>query len=99
MIYKRLVWDSTLPNAHDYKCRLCPEYNILLASDKLTVESEGIRVKNHKLVFYPNKKLASVWRDDDANSFIKVSSFSLNELTHELAVQWVNKLKTYVIFQ
>jgi len=99
MLYKRLVWGSTLPDAHDYKCRLCPEYNILLASNKVTVESEGIRVRNYKLVYYPNKKLASVFQDDNANSFIKVSSFPLNELTHELAVQWVNKLKTYIVFQ
>ena len=101
LLYDKEIWDSQLPNAHLYKCHLCPEYNLLLASDMKTVESEGIRIANFKLVFFPNSKKANLWQNEfgDIYKAIRVSSITMNELSHELAVQWLNKLKTYVTFQ
>src|SRR5271165_3684271 len=83
MLYRQMIWDSALPTAYDYKCRLCPEYNILLASDRMTIETEGIRVGNYKLVYYPHKKMANLWKDnkDALPAFEKVHSFATNELT------------------
>jgi hypothetical protein len=38
-------------------------------------------------------------KDEDSYLMKTLYSFPLNELTHELAVQWVNKIKTYCVFQ
>lgn len=66
----------------------------------LTVESETIMSKNYFLIFFPTYQEASVVEKGEGyNNKRIVKTFALKELTHELAVQWVNKLKTYTIFQ
>ncbi len=81
----------------DWWCVHCQKYSIVYAEDG-TVESETIRVGNFYMAYFPMYKSASVASTQDEN-WQKMRSFDMNELTHEQAVQWVNKLKTYVVFQ
>lgn len=102
LLLDRRIWDSSLPDAYWYKCKLCPEYNLLLASDKITVESEGIRVANFKLIHFPSKKKSSLWQDKEVGQYLgseKLMTFDMEELTPEEAVRWLKKLKTYVLLQ
>lgn len=62
-------------------------------------ESESLQVGNYFLHFFPEFKEASVVERLENGKFKLINSIKLNELTHELAVQWVKKLKTYVLFQ
>jgi hypothetical protein len=50
------------------------------------------------MIFFPAYKTASIASTGDDDKKV-MKSFEMNELTHEQAVQWVNKLKTYVLFQ
>lgn len=81
----------------DWWCPVCRLYSIV-CMDNGIVESETIRSGNFYLHYFPTYKTASVVSTRDEN-FNKMKSFDMNELTHEQAVQWVKKLKTYVIFQ
>ena len=78
-------------------CSQCQKYQVIYL-DNGFVESEMIRVDNYHLVFFPTYKEANVVESNEGGKKI-INSFTMNELTHELAVQWVNKLKTYVLFQ
>ena len=94
----------------EYMCSNCEFYSFVTQT-RLTynsplnkedvfkfVVSETLQVKNYYLIFWVEECQAKVIEDNGGEKKI-IHSFSLNELTHELAVQWVNKLKTYVIFQ
>ena len=92
-------------SADGYGCE-CLQYSFRMTNsslikendDKLLiVESETIMSKNYFLVFFPVYQEANVVEKNERNRIVK--TFPLTELTHELAVQWVNKLKTYVLFQ
>jgi hypothetical protein len=81
----------------DWWCPVCQKYSIVCLDNSI-VESETIRAGNFYMVFFPAYKTASIASTDDDDKKI-MKSFEMNELTHEQAVQWVNKLKTYVLFQ
>lgn len=80
----------------DWHCPVCLQYGINCDEHGI-VETESIRSGNFYMVFIPAFKTASIasTSEDDKNV---MKSFDMNELTHEQAVQWVKKLKTYVIF-
>jgi hypothetical protein len=81
-------------------CIKCQHYSFVMDSELRTVESESLKVGNYYLNFFPTYKTSTVVEDNEINYESRViHSLSMNELTHELAVQWVNKLKTYVLFQ
>lgn len=89
-----------------YGCAFCNQYSIQLLRPgsyygpllvQTVIESEMVKEKNFYLVFLPGYQEASVVEKHDKNRIVK--TFPLTELTHELAVQWVNKLKKYVTFQ
>ena len=76
----------------------CSKYSFAL-DNLLKLESETIREGNYHFCFFDVYKIATVVEWIESGKFRTVKQFSLNKLTHELAVQWVNKLKTYAIFQ
>jgi hypothetical protein len=90
-----------------YSCPICSQYVIVLKNPnsyygsgslvESVVESESVIEKNYYLIFLPDWQEANVVERRDKNRIVK--NFPLTELTHELAVQWVNKLKKYVTFQ
>src|SRR5690242_3337241 len=99
MIKECKVCETKIPTpdlGDDWWCIKCRQYSIV-CMDNGIVESETIRSGNFYLHFFPVHKSASIVSVADEN-FKKIKSFDMNELTHELAVQWANKLKLYVTF-
>lgn len=81
-------------------CPKCQIYSFVCLSNGF-VESESLRSGNFYLNFFPAYKTASITSTTDIDTttgFKKLKSFDMNELTHEQAVQWVSKLKLYVLF-
>lgn len=81
----------------DWWCPKCQQYSVA-CYDNGIVESETLRKGNFYVIFFPVYKTASIVSTNDEDKKV-MKSFEMNELTHEQAVQWVNKLKTYVLFQ
>jgi hypothetical protein len=77
-------------------CAECNRYQIICLDNGI-VESELITIDNYNLVFFPAYKEANVVEATDGHKIVR--TFPMDELTHELANQWIGKLKTYVIFQ
>jgi len=85
------------PTFRAFKCHLCPEYHLLLSFDMKKIW-EDLQVKNLRLIVKDN--IATAQMKSEVSIYMKdLYSFPLNELTHELAVQWVKRLKTCVVFQ
>lgn len=85
-----------------FKCHLCSEYFLVYSTAKNKVITEKLRLKNFGLQFFPQTKEARLYKECGVKfdtSHIFFQTLKINELTHELAIQWVNKLKTYIIFQ
>jgi hypothetical protein len=82
----------------DWSCTSCNKYSIVCIESGFA-ETENLRIGNYWLVFLPAYKEASVVEQVDGIKHKRINSIPMDELTHELAVQWVKKLKTYVIFQ
>ena len=83
---------------YPFKCRLCPQYTLLFDDKKLKVDSETIEVNNFYLHYSPKTKGGIVWKIIDGKRRA-IHRFEIKELTPELAKQWVDKLRKYVIFQ
>ena len=95
-----------LPRLYNYRCSLCPGYALLLEGNEQVWEQ--IWIGNVRLIVFSQEhadnttrrglaffqKSVSGWTD-----FENLYQFPLKELTHELAVQWANKLRTYLVFQ
>lgn len=81
----------------DWWCPKCQIYSVVFMEGNL-LESETIRSGNFYLTYFPAYKSASISSTDDGDKKV-MKSLDMNELTHEQAVQWVSKLKTYVLFQ
>jgi hypothetical protein len=82
-----------------FQCRLCEEYTLWVDADNKP-DVEWLTVNNFNLVIVVKTQQAfvrSINENDSTNRMYP--HFLLNELTHELAVQWVNKLRLYSIFQ
>lgn len=82
----------------DYWCYHCTKYSLVYDKELDSVESETIRVGNYTLHFFPMYKEASVVEASDDNHHL-LHKFSMEELTHDVALHWVDKLKKYVVFQ
>lgn len=84
-----------------YYCDKCKQYSAKF-HDGL-IESESVSSGNYMLVFFPEYKEATIVERDLSEDAIKewrkVKTIPLDNLTHEVALQWVKKLQTYVIFQ
>lgn len=80
----------------DYWCLHCQKYSISCLSNGYP-ESETIRVGNYFLVYMTAYKEASVVSVDESKKVLR--NIPINEMTHEIALQWVQKLKTYCLFQ
>jgi hypothetical protein len=63
------------------------------------VESETLREGNYHLIFFTAYREANIVEAEDASEKRIMKTFQLEDLTHEEAVHWVQKLKTYSIFQ
>lgn len=99
MIKACKICETQIPTyklGEDWHCPKCSQYSIN-CDDGGILETETIRSGNFYMVFIPAYKTASIasTSEDDKKT---MKSFDMNELTHEQAVQWVNKLKTYVLF-
>lgn len=81
----------------DYWCIHCQKYSVVYMENGYP-ESETLRVGNYHLCFLPAYREASVVETKDGNKRI-LHSIKMDEFTHELALHWANKLKTYVLFQ
>jgi len=81
----------------DWWCYKCRQYSIACMENGI-VESETLRSGNFYLHYFPIYNTASIvsTRDDDKHI---LKSFEMNQFTHEDAIYWANKLKTYVVFQ
>jgi hypothetical protein len=77
-------------------CSHCKKYSIVFSSDGYT-ESETLTIGNYHLVFFPAYHEANVVENNDDRRIVK--TFPLDELTHESATHWLDKLKKYVLFQ
>ena len=85
---------------NDYWCLHCQYYSLVMDSELSGIaESESLRVGNYYLNFFPQNREGNVVETNKDGNHRIIHTFSMNELTHELAVQWVKKLKTYVVFQ
>lgn len=93
----------------DYNCSECNIYCVIYSrsASKLTdanavpiksAESETLKVGNYYLCYLVQYKDASVVETKDSEKRI-LTSFALEELTHDTALHWGNKLKTYCLFQ
>lgn len=80
----------------DWWCPDCQKYSISCLSNGFP-ESETIRVGNYFLVYMTAYREASVVSVDENKKILR--NIPINEITHEIALQWVTKLKTYVLFQ
>ena len=78
-------------------CDGCKHYSMIFMSNGF-IESEVLREGNYYLCFLPGHGEASVVETRDGSKRI-INTIKMDELTHEQAVHWVNKLKTYVLFQ
>lgn len=102
LILDRKILIQSSPNEKSiflFRCHLCKEYQLVSSCEGNAVRFEYILIKNFSLQFEPSIQVASIFTFDKNNCGRGITIFPLNELTHELAVQWVNKLKTFVIFQ
>lgn len=81
----------------DWWCPVCRQYSITCLDNGI-VESEALRSGNFYMTFFPAYKTASIVETKDSKP-VNLKNIDMNELTHEQAVQWVNKLKLYVTFQ
>jgi hypothetical protein len=83
-----------------HKCLNCNKYHLILRGDG-KVESETITIGNYYLCFLFSYQEACVLESNGNSSSDRkiLSSFKMEELTHELAIYWSKKLKTYVLFQ
>jgi hypothetical protein len=81
----------------DWWCPQCRQYSIVCLSNGI-IESETIGSSNYYLTYFPTYKTASIAETNDLGKRI-LKSFEMEDLTHEQAVKWRNKLQTYVLFQ
>jgi hypothetical protein len=72
----------------------CQHYFVIIDEGK-NIISETLIAGNFCLILFPQFEEASILEKGSADV---LGIFQLKELTHELAVQWVNKLKVYVLF-
>lgn len=79
-------------------CVHCQKYSMVFGEDGI-LESESLQVGNYFLHFFPQYSKASIVEKQDDGNFKVLDTISLAELTHETALHWANKLKTYVLFQ
>ena len=83
-------------------CNNCNQYKCLSSSKTGFLVLETIMYGNYFMIFFSEDKEANVVEigpHDDINRRKVLKTFTLNELTHEFAVQWVKKLKLYVLYQ
>lgn len=85
-----------------WHCHKCKSYDVAFDEDG-SIETETISSGNYRLIFFAQYEQASIVEKDleskARDAWRKVKNIELKALTHEVALQWVNKLKTYVIFQ
>lgn len=101
MIDKCKVCETAIPPpkyGEDYWCIHCSKYSVVYGYWDNVVESETISVDNYYLCFLPLHKEANVVEKSDNNHRI-INTFQLDELTHEVAVKWAEKLAIYKTFQ
>ena len=82
-------------------CPNCQKYSFVCYENGV-IESEVIRASNYYLVFLPIYKTASIVEVGNIKNMRGervLRTCDMDELTHELAVYWSDKLKTYVLFQ
>lgn len=84
--------------AEIYKCPVCKEYSLVSNGDTSHIINEKIMIGNYSCTFYPQAKEMQICVQK-SGWWSPIKRLRLNELTHEAAAQWVNKLKTYVLFQ
>src|SRR5271157_5451635 len=100
MISKCKVCEKDIPPpqyGRDYLCIHCHKYSIVYDYYDGNLQSETISAENYFLTFFPAYKEANVVENGDEHHRI-VNTFKMDELTHEAAIKWVDKLKTYVLF-
>ena len=101
MISKCKVCERDIPPPQygvDYWCIHCGKYYIVYDDWTGDLESETIRSDNYCLNFFAAYKEASVVEGSAGHHRI-INSFPLDELTHEVAIKWTEKLKLYVMYQ
>lgn len=84
---------------HQTLCPICLKYNNKSCSFSNEIESESLIEKNYYLIFFPSYKEANVVETIEGNKPRIIKTFPLEELNHELAIQWIKKLETYALFQ
>jgi hypothetical protein len=81
-----------------FNCLACPEYFAVFSDNSNQIIKENLRVECFIMNFY-NKTghlyLYKILPNYRGETFLKM--FFLNELTHELAVQWVKRLRKFPI--
>lgn len=93
---------TTADKLGHYKCHLCPEYFLVYSTFCKRILQETVRVKNFNAAFASAKKAIHIFKDEDNHTWNGKGALEIiptNELTHELAIQWVKRLKTCVTFQ
>ena len=81
----------------DYWCFHCQKYFVYY--DEGIATCEIVRVGNYHLSFLNTYHEASVVETNKNGDVTIMKSFPMPELTHDLALLWIEKLKTYVLFQ
>ena len=81
----------------NWTCGECKQYSVVCL-DNGTVESEALRAGNFYVIFMPAYKTASIVSTEDTEKKI-LKSFEMDDFTAKDVEHWIQKLKTYVLFQ
>lgn len=113
MLLAKLIINSTSSDINVFKCHLCPEYSIWVRDTDNSVRAERIIVKNFMLAYEPDSgyypdgierkdtflsgRIGIILCGRKYNELLH--QFYGKKLTHELAVQWVNRFNNLTVFQ
>ena len=96
--------NNSLFKAKLKECKFCPEYTVLMEVSAIIFER--IKIGNMDVIYYgpshssPNLRNKIVFRSwGDIHSNTVLSESFIKELTPQLAVEWLERLKTLALFQ
>jgi hypothetical protein len=99
-----LILQNDYGELYPFECHFCKEYDLLVREGN-QLYWEAIRYKNIRALFFHQGDGSLRARVEtvhlDRYGFVDkvLYSFSLDQLTPDLAVKWLQKIKTYVLFQ
>lgn len=88
--------DDNYTTINTITCYDCHHYYIVINKGKL--ESETVFVNNFSFSFFIKEGKAILYKKE-GYPYLRINEFQLDELNHQLAIKWLNKLKMIELFQ